>query len=119
MKTYLEFFAGVGLVREGMSLGGWDCLWANDISKEKQDTYIQNHGDEHFVLADIWDVVKDSDSLPEAFMYTASFPCTDLSVAGNRAGLAGAESGTVNALFEILDKKERTNNSVLYRISET
>ena len=109
MKTYLEFFAGVGLVREGMSLGGWDCLWANDISKDKQDTYIQNYGDEHFVLADIWDVVKDSDNLPEAFMYTASFPCTDLSVAGNRAGLAGAKSGTVNALFEILDKKERAN----------
>lgn len=110
MKTFLEFFAGVGLVREGMSLDGWDCLWANDHSKDKQDTYIQNYGDEHFFLADIWDVVKDSDNLPEAFMYTASFPCTDLSVAGNRAGLAGAESGTVNALFEILDKKERTNN---------
>jgi len=110
MKTYLEFFAGVGLVREGMSLGGWECLWANDFSKDKQDTYIRNYGDEHFVLADIWDIVKDSDNLPEAFMYTASFPCTDLSVAGNRAGLAGAESGTVNALFEILDKKEKTNN---------
>jgi DNA (cytosine-5)-methyltransferase 1 len=110
MKTYLEFFAGVGLVREGMSLDGWDCLWANDISKDKQDTYIQNYGNGHFVLADIWDVVKNSDNLPEAFMYTASFPCTDLSVAGNRAGLAGAESGTVNALFEILDKKEKSNN---------
>lgn len=110
MKTFLEFFAGVGLVREGLSFDGWECLWANDFAQDKKDTYIQNYGDEHFVLADIWDVVKDSDNLPEAFMYTASFPCTDLSVAGNRAGLAGAESGTVNALFEILDKKERTGN---------
>lgn len=110
MKTYLEFFAGVGLVREGLSLDDWECLWANDYSQDKKDIYIQNFGDEHFVLADIWDVVEDSDNLPEAFMYTASFPCTDLSVAGNRAGLAGAESGTVNALFEILDKKERSGN---------
>lgn len=110
MKTYLEFFAGVGLVREGLSFDDWECLWANDFSQDKKDTYIRNYGDEHFVLADIWDVVKDSDNLPEAFMYTASFPCTDLSVAGNRAGLAGAESGTVNALFEILDKKEKAGS---------
>ncbi|MCD9530675.1 DNA cytosine methyltransferase [Photobacterium carnosum] len=110
MKTYLEFFAGVGLVREGMSRDNWNCLWANDYSKDKQDTYIQNYGNEHFVLADIWDVAKDSDNLPEAFMYTASFPCTDLSVAGNRAGLAGAESGTINAIFDILDKKEKEKN---------
>lgn len=110
MKTYLEFFAGVGLVREGLSIDGWVCRWANDFSKDKQDTYIQNYGDDHFVLADIWDVVKNSDNLPEAFMYTASFPCTDLSVAGNRAGLAGAESGTVNALFEILYEKERVDS---------
>lgn len=110
MKTYLEFFAGVGLVREGLSFDDWECLWANDFSENKQDTYVRNYGDEHFVLADIWDVVKESDKLPEAFMYTASFPCTDLSVAGNRAGLAGAESGTVNALFEILDDKERTGS---------
>ena len=47
---------------------------------------------------------------PVLVMYTASFPCTDLSVAGNRAGLAGAESGTLNALFETLDQEERANN---------
>lgn len=107
MKTYLEFFAGVGLVREGLSLDGWECLWANDISVDKRDTYIQNFGEEDFALADIWDVVKDSNNLPDAFLYTASFPCTDLSVAGNRAGLAGKESGTINALFDILDTKAR------------
>ena len=109
MKTYLEFFAGVGLVREGMSLDGWECIWANDLSKDKRDVYIENFGSEHFLLADIWDVARDAEALPEAFLYTASFPCTDLSVAGNRAGLAGAESGTINALFEILDKKEKIN----------
>lgn len=31
--------------------------------------------------------------IPTVDVATASFPCTDLSVAGNRAGLAGAESG--------------------------
>jgi DNA (cytosine-5)-methyltransferase 1 len=106
MKTFTEFFAGVGLVREGLSIDGWDCQWANDISQDKKDTYTANFGGEHFHLGDIWDVARDTRVLPDnTFLYTASFPCTDLSVAGNRAGLAGKNSGTLNAIFEILESK--------------
>lgn len=106
MKTFCEFFAGVGLVREGLTPESWQCLWANDISSDKQDTYVENYGSEHFWLGDIWDVANDPSMLPSTFLYTASFPCTDLSVAGNRAGLRGKESGTLNALFSILEKKK-------------
>ncbi|MET2845346.1 DNA (cytosine-5-)-methyltransferase [Vibrio owensii] len=107
MKTFCEFFAGVGLFREGLSSQGWDCLWANDISSNKKDVYVENYGSEDFWLGDIWDVLSTDSNLPKgAFLYTASFPCTDLSVAGNRAGLAGKESGTLGALFEILKQKE-------------
>lgn len=107
MKNFVEFFAGVGLVREGLSKTNWECSWANDISSDKQETYIENFGDGDFWLGDIWDLAKDSSLIPDnTFLYTASFPCTDLSVAGGRAGLAGAESGTLNALIEILRNKK-------------
>lgn len=110
MKTFVEFFAGVGLVREGLANNDWLCQWANDISQDKKDTYVANYGDEHFYLGDIWDVAKDTGLLPNStFLYTASFPCTDLSVAGNRAGLAGEHSGTLNALFDILKAKKNEN----------
>ena len=111
MKSYAEFFAGVGLVREGLSSSGWHCAWANDISSDKMMTYCENFGDCDFWLGDIWDVVKSPQLIPnDLFLYTASFPCTDLSVAGGRAGLAGAQSGTLNALFEIIIEKEKTSN---------
>lgn len=106
--NFAEFFAGVGLVREGLSSNSWDCLWANDISEDKKSTYVKNYGDDHFVLGDIWDIAKESDSIPNVFLYTASFPCTDLSVAGYRAGLAGEQSGTLNALIHILSEKRKT-----------
>jgi DNA (cytosine-5)-methyltransferase 1 len=107
MKKFVEFFAGVGLVREGLRKSSWDCVWANDISKDKQETYIDNYGAGDFWLGDIWEVAKDSTLIPDnAFLYTASFPCTDLSVAGGRAGLAGKESGTLNALIEIIRNKK-------------
>lgn len=105
---FVEFFAGVGLVREGLSHDEWNCVWANDISADKRDTYIQNFGSEHFHLGDIWDVAEAPDSVPnDVFLYTASFPCTDLSDAGERKGLAGSESGTLNALLEILTAKRQ------------
>lgn len=107
MKNFVEFFAGVGLVREGLNQSDWNCVWANDISLDKQEVYIENFGDRDFWLGDIWDIAIDSDFIPNnTFLYTASFPCTDLSVAGGRAGLAGKESGTLNALIEIIKNKK-------------
>lgn len=107
MKNFVEFFAGVGLVREGLTKSNWQCIWANDISSDKRDIYVENFGDRDFWLGDIWDVVENSEIIPnDAFLYTASFPCTDLSVAGNRAGLAGKQSGTLNAFINILRNKK-------------
>ena len=112
MKKFAEFFAGVGLVREGLNKSNWECVWANDISSDKRDTYVDNFGGSDFWLGDIWDVVKNSDAVPDdAFLYTASFPCTDLSIAGNRAGLAGKQSGTLNAIIEILRNKKNSETA--------
>jgi DNA (cytosine-5)-methyltransferase 1 len=110
MKSFLEFFAGAGLIREGLTPSGWSCLWANDISKDKKDVYSENFGSDDFYLEDIWDFEKKTELIPDnTFLYTASFPCTDLSVAGNQAGLAGAESGTLNAFLNIV--KSKCNNN--------
>lgn len=112
MKTFAEFFAGVGLVHEGLSLDDWSCVWANDICHDKKETYVENYGDEHFWLGDVWDLLERSDTVPNnAFLYTASFPCTDLSVAGSRAGLVGKESGTLNALLGIIKTKKESGNN--------
>jgi len=106
MKKFVEFFAGVGLVREGLNKAKWECVFANDISADKQETYVENFGDSDFWLGDIWDLAKSPTLIPDnVFLYTASFPCTDLSVAGGRAGLIGKESGALGAVIEILRKK--------------
>jgi DNA (cytosine-5)-methyltransferase 1 len=80
-----EFFAGIGLMRLGLQAADIETVWANDIEPDKRDMYVANFGDEEFVLGDIRDV--SGDSLPEIDIATASFPCTDLSLAGNRKGL--------------------------------
>lgn len=80
-----EFFAGIGLMRLGLSEARIATRWANDIEDSKRDLYIANFGPEEFVLADVRDV--SGAEVPEVEIATASFPCTDLSLAGNRRGL--------------------------------
>ncbi|HEY5054256.1 MAG TPA: DNA (cytosine-5-)-methyltransferase [Solirubrobacterales bacterium] len=83
-----EFFAGIGLMRLGLESGDVKTVWANDIEPDKRDMYVANFGADEFVLRDIRDI--EGVSLPDIDIATASFPCTDLSLAGNRQGLGTA-----------------------------
>lgn len=91
-----EFFAGIGLVRLGLEAAGFDVVWSNDIEPDKQSMYrghFQDAGSGHeFHLGDISEV--SGASLPPGLALAwGSFPCTDLSLAGSRRGLAGTSSG--------------------------
>jgi len=100
--TFLEFFAGIGLVRLGLQNKGWRLLYANDIDPEKMQMYDAHFkdADTHFELSDIHDV--DASGLPHATLATASFPCTDLSLAGARQGLNGRQSSSFFGFLRIL-----------------
>lgn len=100
-----EFFAGVGLVRLGLEPLGVRFLWSNDIEPAKAAMYSNHFGDaddHQFVLGDVAKVR--ASELPSGLdLAWASFPCTDLSVAGWRRGLDGVESSTFYAFTKLLD----------------
>lgn len=101
MRTVAEYFAGMGLVYEGLKQIGWQAVFANDIDPKKQELYVMNFGDDHFVLGDIYDL--NPEEVPSSLLATASFPCIDLSLAGSRRGLAGEHSGTFWGFVRILE----------------
>lgn len=102
---FIEFFAGIGLARMGLERAGFAASWANDCEADKRQMYIAHFGDERghsFALGDI--ALVDASSLPtDASLAWASSPCTDLSLAGARAGLAGKESGTFWHFIRLLE----------------
>ncbi len=102
--TFYELFAGIGLVRDALEPLGWQCIYANDIDATKEAIYRRRYPrDAHFQRADLWDVAVAA--LPRPVdLIAASFPCIDLSIAGNRKGLAGTHSGAFWALIRLLDQ---------------
>jgi len=108
-RLFAEFFAGIGLMRLGLEKAGWKIAFANDIDPTKERIY-QNHFKDsinHFHLGDIHHLK--SNQVPNVGLATASFPCTDLSLAGRREGLSGSQSsafwGFVNVLKEMGERR--------------
>lgn len=102
-KSFAEFFAGIGLVRAGLERAGWKISFANDIDPTKRKQYLHHFSDsnDHFLLDDIHHLQPDQ--IPTVDLATASFPCTDLSVAGKMAGLNGKQSSAFWGFMNILN----------------
>ncbi|WP_280473602.1 DNA cytosine methyltransferase [Nocardia asiatica] len=112
--------------------GNWECLFANDIDKKKADSYRANWlkdvewdvlepdklnvaeadgpaGNDqaggwragHLRVCDVAKVTT-KDLNGHADLVWASFPCQDLSLAGNGAGLSGDRSGTFLPFWKLV-----------------
>lgn len=100
-----EFFAGVGMVRLGLEPAGFKVVWSNDWEPAKHEMYQSQFGDSTDHTYSVGDIEQVSgDDLPDVDLAWASFPCTDLSLAGGRKGLKGDESSTFYAWARILDE---------------
>src|SRR5260370_10796697 len=100
VRTFYEFFSGGGLARYGLG-PQWRCLLANDIDEKKAACYRANFGSEELIVADVASL-ETSHLAGTADLAWASFPCQDLSLAGNGAGLRGHRSGAFWPFWKIM-----------------
>ncbi|MFR7426260.1 MAG: DNA cytosine methyltransferase [Bifidobacterium pullorum] len=91
----LEFFAGIGLARLGLEEAGFHVEWSNDIDAAKCEMYRNHFGDmpNHTLVEGDMSALSGADLPHDASLAWGSSPCTDLSLAGARAGLNGKQSG--------------------------
>ena len=101
VKTVAEFFAGIGLMRMGLERREWHVAFANDIDPKKLAIYRGHFGQEETLMAGDIHCLKGKD-VPTVSLATASFPCTDLSLAGSREGLAGLHSSALWGFTDLL-----------------
>jgi DNA (cytosine-5)-methyltransferase 1 len=103
--TCAEYFAGIGLVRLGLEQAGWKVVFANDWAQEKFEMYAAHFADAstHYRVQDIFSVCHTD--IPNTLLATASFPCIDLSLAGNLKGIGGQYSSAFWGFIEILERQ--------------
>ena len=93
------------MARSGLG-DAWQCLFANDISEKKAAAYRANWGGDHLWVGDVFKVK--THQLPDtADLAWGSFPCQDLSLAGNGEGLDGERSGAFWGFWKIVKSLNR------------
>ena len=98
--TFYEFFAGGGMARLGLG-SAWRCAFANEWCEKKAASYRAYFGPDELKVDDVANLtVEDLPGVPA--LVWGSFPCQDLSLAGNGFGLAGERSGAFNPFWNLM-----------------
>lgn len=106
---FLEFFSGGGMARAGLSKT-WESVWANDFCTKKALAYQRNWSPSNMQIGDVANVR--SADLPDAELAWGSFPCQDLSLAGEQSGIGAAHdanrtrSGTFWPFWHLVSEKQ-------------
>ena len=87
---FLSLFSGIGGFDLGFERVGMRCALQVEIDKPAQ-SVLRRHFPHTEVIGDVHDV--DQHSAKSVDLICGGFPCQDVSVAGDRAGLAGKRSG--------------------------
>lgn len=113
-RTFLEFFAGGGMAREGLG-DGWRCLFANDFDPAKAVSYRARWEADGqspaLTVADVGNLTVSDLPRQRADLAWASFPCQDLSLAGAGAGLAGERSGSFLPFWFLIRRLRESDRS--------
>lgn len=115
LLTVAEYFAGIGLVRMGLEPHGWRVVFANDICQKKYEMYRAFFPDaeNHYIINDIFEI--DSREVPPSILATCSFPCIDLSLAGNMNGMiSGNHSSAFWGFIKIMKAQGKSSPPLIF-----
>ena len=105
-----ESFAGIGFQRMGLELAEipYEVVGISEIDKFAIESYGSIHGE----CPNYGDISKiKGKDLPRIDVFTYSFPCQDLSLAGQGAGLGeGTRSGLVHEVLRIMEELKEIDN---------
>lgn len=108
--NFIDLFAGIGGFRVALEQAGHTCLGHCEIDKFANKSYNAMHRPkEGEWFAENIREVRASE-IPRANIWTAGFPCQDISIAGKGIGFRGNRSGlffTVTRLIRDIEEKDK------------
>ena len=103
-----SLFDGIGVFPLAASRCGIRPVWASEIEKAPISITKRHFPD----MAHLGDITKvDGGKIPPVHVITFGSPCQNLSLIGNRSGLAGAKSSLFYQAFRIIQEmRDATDN---------
>lgn len=101
--TYGSLFTGVGGFDLGCEQAGWDCRWQCEINQDCR-AVLARHWPRLTRHADVRDV--SGEELAPVDVIAFGSPCQNLSVAGNRTGIMGEESGLFLEAIRVIQEMQ-------------
>lgn len=113
--TVIELFSGIGAQRKALERIGieHEVVCVSDIDKYAHKSYEAIFG-----KTDNFGDITKIEKLPYADLWTYSFPCTDLSVAGKCLGLNNTRSGLLYEVERLLNISKESNELPKYLLLE-
>ena len=100
----VSFFAGCGGLDLGFEQAGFRVVWANEFEPVVRDTYLRNHPDAEFVLAD-FNTITPND-VPDCDGFIGGPPCQSWSVAGKQKGLEDERGQLFLKYIDMIEAKQ-------------
>ncbi|HCD70287.1 MAG TPA: DNA (cytosine-5-)-methyltransferase [Ruminococcaceae bacterium] len=107
--TVVSLFSGIGGIDLAFEQAGFKVVWANEIDKFACITYRHNIANNALEEADIKSI--DENSVPQADVLVAGFPCQSFSVMGYQRGFNDARG---NLFFEIVRIAKSVRPKVIF-----
>jgi DNA-cytosine methyltransferase len=113
MITLIELFAGIGTQHYAFSsYTDIDNIGISEIDPRPLKAYKVLNGDYN----NFGDITKIAE-LPYADIWTYSFPCTDLSIAGKQEGFSGEHSSLLYEVYRLLERSSRPKILIMENVS--
>jgi DNA (cytosine-5)-methyltransferase 1 len=101
--TFMDFCAGIGGGRLGLTNLGMECVGFSEINKEAEKTYRLFFGEHEKNFGDLMRI--NPIDLPDFDLMIAGFPCQTFSVIGQRRGFGDHRGQVIYGLIDILQAK--------------
>lgn len=113
--NFIDFFSGIGGFHKGLENAGMKCVGWCEADKFAQRSYRAMYDVENVWFSDDITKVRGSE-LPDADVWTAGFPCQDISVAGLQKGITNGKRSSL--FFEVVRLLHEVENKPKYIIFE-